>query len=50
MKYWGMSYQEVTWEVSYINLMLLSMSIPSEEFKKPELVSGKDLFEKFNKT
>lgn len=51
MKYWGLSYQEVTWGVSYINLMMLSMSIPGDESKKePEQVSGNDLFKKFNKT
>ncbi len=54
MKYWGISYQQAMWDISYQNLMLLTMSIPKydkegNEIEAPAELSGKDLMSRLTK-
>lgn len=54
MKYWGLSYYDCLWNISYQNLVMLNMSIPKYDDKgnkveAPTELSGKDLTERFKK-
>ena len=42
MKYFRMSYEEVVFNRSYLNILLLNRSIPSYNFDKDEDESGKE--------
>lgn len=49
MKYFRMSYEEVVFNRSYINIMLLNRSIPSFKVDKDEY-GNNDVSNKFNKS
>ena len=42
MKYFRMSYEEVVFNRSYLNILLLNRSIPSYNFDKDDEEGGKD--------
>ncbi|WP_037497485.1 hypothetical protein [Sphingobacterium deserti] len=52
MKYWGLTFSEALWSVSYQNLIMLNMSVPQydkdgNKIEPPAELTSKDLAARF---